>query len=75
MKITVDTLYMLFFLCVASLKFDRLFPDILSNSCTIEGRLIPITGCGGPWGCGTLRLPHFLDNRLTDGSEAVSLMH
>jgi hypothetical protein len=27
---------------------------------------------GGPWGCETSRLPHFLDNRLTDGSEAVS---
>jgi hypothetical protein len=27
----------------------------------------------GPNGCELLRLPHFLDNRLTDGSEVVSL--
>jgi hypothetical protein len=30
-------------------------------------------GCGGPQGCETSRLPHFLDNRLTDGNEVVSL--
>jgi hypothetical protein len=35
---------------------------------------IPVTGCGGPYGCEMSRLPHFLDNRLTDG-EVVSLMH
>jgi hypothetical protein len=31
------------------------------------------TGCGGPQGCETSRLPHFLHNRLTDGGEVVSL--
>jgi hypothetical protein len=34
---------------------------------------IPITGRGGPQGCETSRLPHFLDNRLRDGGEVVSL--
>jgi hypothetical protein len=34
---------------------------------------IPITGRGGPQGCETSRLPHFLDSRLTNGSEVVSL--
>jgi hypothetical protein len=32
--------------------------------------------CNRPWspqGCETLRLPHFLDNQLTDIGEAVSL--
>jgi hypothetical protein len=32
--------------------------------------------CNRPWrptGCETTRLPHFLDNRLTDGGEVVSL--
>jgi hypothetical protein len=29
----------------------------------------------GPQGCKTSRLPHFLDNRLIDGGEAVSLTH
>jgi hypothetical protein len=34
---------------------------------------IPVTGRGGPYGCETSRLPHFLNNRLTDGGEGVSL--
>jgi hypothetical protein len=38
-----------------------------------EGKAIPVTGRGGPYGCETSRLPHFLDNRLTDGGEVVSL--
>jgi hypothetical protein len=32
-----------------------------------------MTGRGGPQGCETSRLPHFLHNRLTDGDEVVSL--
>jgi hypothetical protein len=35
-------------------------------------KAIPVTGRGGPWGSETSRLPHFLDNRLTDGGEVVS---
>jgi hypothetical protein len=38
-----------------------------------EGKAIPVIGCGRPWGCETSILPHFLDNRLTDGGEVVSL--
>jgi hypothetical protein len=30
---------------------------------------IPVTGRGGPQSCETLRLPHFLDNQLTDDGE------
>jgi hypothetical protein len=41
----------------------------------IKGKVIPVTGREGPQGCETSRLPHFLDNRLTDGSEVVSLTH
>jgi hypothetical protein len=37
------------------------------------GKTVPITGREGPWGCEMSRLPHFLDNRLTDGGEVVSL--
>jgi hypothetical protein len=34
-------------------------------------KTIPVAGRGGPYGCETLS--HFLDNRLTDGGEVVSL--
>jgi hypothetical protein len=34
---------------------------------------IPVTGRRGAWGFKTSRLLHFLDNRLTDGGEFVSL--
>jgi hypothetical protein len=37
------------------------------------GKAILATGRGGPYGCDMSRLPHFLDNRLTDGDEVVSL--
>jgi hypothetical protein len=39
-----------------------------------KGKAIPVTGREGPYGCETSRLPHFLDKRLTDGGEIVSLM-
>jgi hypothetical protein len=32
---------------------------------------IPVTGNGGPQGCETSRLPHFLNNRLTDDGEVA----
>jgi hypothetical protein len=38
-----------------------------------ENKAIPVTGCGDPFCCVALWLPHFLDNRLTDGGEVVSL--
>jgi hypothetical protein len=38
----------------------------------IKIKSIPTTGRGGPRGCETSRLPHFLDNRLRDGGEVVS---
>jgi hypothetical protein len=39
----------------------------------VKCKAIPVTGRGGPQGCETSRLPHFLDNRFTDGGEVVSL--
>jgi hypothetical protein len=39
-----------------------------------KGKRILVTGRGGPSVCETSRLPHFLNNRLTNGGEAVSLM-
>jgi hypothetical protein len=38
-----------------------------------KGKAIPVTVRGGPLGCETAKLPHFLDNRLTDDGEVVSL--
>jgi hypothetical protein len=38
-----------------------------------KGKAIPVTGSGGPCDCETSRLPHFLDNRLTDGGEIIRL--
>jgi hypothetical protein len=32
-----------------------------------KGKAIPVTGCGGPQGCETSRLPHFLDSSLPPG--------
>jgi hypothetical protein len=40
-----------------------------------KGKGIPATDREGPYGCETLRLPHFLNSRLTDGSEVASLKH
>jgi hypothetical protein len=33
----------------------------------------PVTGRGGPYGCETSRLPHFLESGLTDDGEVVSV--
>jgi hypothetical protein len=38
-----------------------------------KGKVIPVTGREGPYGCERLRLLHLLDNRLTDGGKVVSL--
>ena len=46
----------------------RLLPSLLQiTSWNNEVKIIPVTGLGGPWGCETLRVPHYLDNLLTDG--------
>jgi hypothetical protein len=34
---------------------------------------ITVSGPGGLYGCEMLRIPYFLDHRLTDGNEVVSL--
>jgi hypothetical protein len=40
----------------------------------VKGKAIPVTGHEGPQGCETVRFPHFLGNRLTDGGEDISPM-
>jgi hypothetical protein len=39
-----------------------------------KGKIIPVTGRGGPWSCETSRLPLFLDNRLKDGGGGLSAL-
>jgi hypothetical protein len=39
-----------------------------------KGKAISVTGRGDAEVCETSRLPHFLDDRLTNGGEVVSLM-
>jgi hypothetical protein len=46
---------------------------IYSSKYKIKAKTIPVTRCGGPDRCEKSRLPHFLDNRLTDGGEVFSL--
>jgi hypothetical protein len=38
-----------------------------------KGEAIPVTGRGGPKDCERSRLPHFLENRHTDGGNFISL--
>jgi hypothetical protein len=40
---------------------------------SLKDTAITVTGHGGPLGCETSRLPHFLDNLLTDGGEVVRI--
>jgi hypothetical protein len=41
----------------------------------LKSKAVPITGPGGLQGCEILRIPHCLDNRLTDGGKVVSPTH
>jgi hypothetical protein len=40
-----------------------------------KSEAIPATGRGGAYGCEMLRIPHCLDNRLTDGGKLASPKH
>jgi hypothetical protein len=46
----------------------------LSDQRSQKCKDILVTGHGGPYGCKTSRVQHYLDNRLTDGGKVVSLM-
>jgi hypothetical protein len=44
-----------------------------NSNCCIASQAILITCHGVPWGCEMSGIPHFLDNRLKDECEFVSL--
>jgi hypothetical protein len=44
---------------------------LLSTDWESRDKANPVTGRRGPQRCETSRIPHFLDNRLTDGGEAI----
>jgi hypothetical protein len=48
-------------------------PVRLARTVIKKGKAIPVTGHEVPQGCELSWLPHFLNNRLTDGGEVVSL--
>jgi hypothetical protein len=45
---------------------------MIQNVCKAK-LAFPVTGRGDLYGCQMLRIPHCLDNRLTDGSKIGSL--
>jgi hypothetical protein len=63
----------------SELHFSHIVPPpiyLMISIYSYIGKAIPVTGRGGLQGCGMLRIPHCLDNRLTnDGSKVVSLKH
>jgi hypothetical protein len=38
-----------------------------------KGKIISVTGHEDPYGCDTSRLPHFLDDRFTEGGYYITL--
>jgi hypothetical protein len=61
---------------ITKTKWLMLFREILLLVLIIvrkKRKAIPVTGRVVPYGFETSRLPHFLDNRLTDGGKFVSL--
>jgi hypothetical protein len=52
---------------------DLIFCSLGRNRLIMRGKAIPVTGHGGPQGCETSGLQHFLDNLLKDDIEVVSL--
>jgi hypothetical protein len=57
--------------CRNAYNFVALLPGIGVKG--KKGKDIPVAGLEGPQDCETSRLPHFLNNRLTDGGKIVSL--
>jgi hypothetical protein len=50
---------------IVLLESSQASPARPSGKAKKKGKAIPVADHGGPWGCETSRLPHFLNNRLT----------
>jgi hypothetical protein len=48
---------------------------MLGNILYLKAKAISVTDRGGLQGCEMLRIPHCLDNLLTDGGKVVSFKH
>jgi hypothetical protein len=57
----------------SEILFCFLYVEIFETKTDKKGKAIPVTGREGPLGCERSRLPHLLDNRVTDGGMVVSL--
>jgi hypothetical protein len=51
---------------------NKLKYDYSLYALKVKSKAIPVTGREGSYVCETLRVPHYLDNRLKDGGKAVS---
>jgi hypothetical protein len=60
------SLFFFFFFLEYVTELENLFSTVAEVK---KSKAIPVTGRGGPLGCETSRLPHFLDNLLTHGGE------
>jgi hypothetical protein len=74
-KSDLSRFYNLFMLHVVSclLLLASFFKLSNVTKMCVKGKAVSATGYGGPQGCETLRLPHYLNSRLTDGSKVDSL--
>jgi hypothetical protein len=52
-----------------------IFLSCINRQAKKKSKTIPVTGRGGLYGCEMLRIPHCLDNRLTDGGKVASPTH
>jgi hypothetical protein len=55
------------------LVFVMVTPRVFYEVSTNRSKAVPVTGRGGPYGREKSRLSHFLESRLIDGGEVVSL--
>jgi hypothetical protein len=49
-------------LVLSAMDHDDAIDEETSKKKKKKGNAIPVSGCGSPYGCEKLRLPHFLEN-------------